>query len=143
MTFQIPLFLSPVVVYPYFHPIRGHTQVTFGIELFRSPLVLYPYFQLEIRAYDLGEPVLDSNLKLMVIVKQVVTQPPESGMGFTELHHRDVTILENSISGTLIKTLEIGQKVDREINIKCDVIEVVNSRGEKIRTPGTPNKKTC
>ena len=73
----------------------------------------------------------------MVIVKQVVTQPPESGMGFTELHHPDVKILENSIPGTLIKTLEIGQKSDREINIKCDVIEVVNSKGEKVRTPGT------
>ena len=102
--------------------------------LFRSPALL---FQLEIRAYDLGDPVLDTTLQLMVIVKQVVTQPPESGMGFTELHHPDVKILENSIPGTLIKTLEIGQKSDREINIKCDVIEVVNSKGEKVRTPGT------
>jgi protocadherin-15 len=92
--------------------------------------------QLEIRAYDQGDPVLDSILQVIVIVKQVVTMPPESGMGFAELNHPNVQVLENSIPGTLIKTLEIGQKPDRDINIKCDIVEVVNGKGEKVRTPG-------
>ena len=75
-------------------------------------------------------------MQLMIMVKQVVTMPPESGMGFTELHHQDVKVLENSIPGTLIKTLEIGQKPDRDIKIKCDIVEVINDKGEKVRNPG-------
>ena len=71
-----------------------------------------------------------------MVVKQVVTMPPESGMGFTELEHPDVQVLENSIAGTLIKTLEISQKPAREINIKCEIVEVVNSKGEKVRNAG-------
>ncbi len=62
--------------------------------------------------------------------------PPESGMGFAELRHPDVQLLENSIPGTLIKTLEIAQKPDRDITIKCDVVEVINDKGEKIRSSG-------
>ena len=92
--------------------------------------------QLEIRAYDQGEPVLDSTLQLMIMVKQVVTMPPESGMGFAELNFPDVQILENSIPGTLIQTLEIVQKPDRDIKINCDVVEVINDKGEKVRSPG-------
>jgi hypothetical protein len=71
-----------------------------------------------------------------VVVKQVVTMPPESGMGFAELEHPDVQVLENSIAGTLIKTLEISQKPAREINIKCEIVEVINSKGEKVRNAG-------
>ena len=72
----------------------------------------------------------------MIMVKQVVTMPPESGMGFAELNFPDVQILENSIPGTLIQTLEIAQKPDRDIKINCDVVEVINDKGEKVRGPG-------
>ncbi len=61
-------------------------------------------------------------------------------MGFAELEHPDVQVLENSIAGTLIKTLEISQKPAREINIKCEIVEVINSKGEKVRAAGLLNK---
>jgi hypothetical protein len=62
--------------------------------------------------------------------------PPESGMGFAELEYPDVRVSENSAPGTLIQTLEIVQKPERDLKIKCDIVEVINDKGEKVRTPG-------
>ena len=72
----------------------------------------------------------------MIFVKQVVTQPPESGMGFADLTVPKVSVMENADPNALVTTLEIIQKSQRELPIKCDVVEVRNSRGERVKNSG-------
>jgi hypothetical protein len=72
----------------------------------------------------------------MIFVKQVVTQPPESGMGFADLVVPKVTVVENADENTLIATLQIIQKSQRDLPIKCDVVEIRNSRGEMVKNTG-------
>ncbi len=49
---------------------------------------LYDEYRLEVRAYDLGEPSLDSIISIIVRVRQVVTVAPDSGVGFAELEYK-------------------------------------------------------
>lgn len=79
---------------------------------------------------------METSTQLMIFVKQVVTQPPESGMGFADLVVPKVAVMENSEPDTLVTTLEIIQKSQRPLPIKCDVVEVKNSRGERVKNSG-------
>ena len=76
-------------------------------------------FQLEVRAFDLGEPSLDSTVSILIRVRQVVTVSPESGVGFAELEHR-VDLAENVERGGLVATLPLEKKppVEKRLRIR-------------------------
>jgi len=101
------------------------------------------FSQIEIIAFDDGNPRLESSSQLMIFVKQVVTQSPESGMGFADLTLPKVEVMENSEPNTLITTLQIIQKSQRDLPIKCEVVEVVNSRGERVKNSGRKFLYSC
>ena len=77
------------------------------------------FFQLEVRAFDLGEPSLDSTVSILIRVRQVVTVSPESGVGFAELEHR-VDLAENVERGGLVATLPLEKKppVEKRMRIR-------------------------
>lgn len=78
-------------------------------------------YQVDIRAYDLGEPQLSSVMTVQVYVRHVATVPPEIGLAFAD----DVftaNVPENAINGTLIKTLMIlNNHVHVDIPLKCNI----------------------
>lgn len=78
-------------------------------------------YQVDIRAYDLGEPQLSSVMTVQVYVRHVATVPPEIGLAFAD----DVftaNVPENAINGTLIKTLTIlNNHVHVDIPLKCNI----------------------
>ena len=55
---------------------------------------LYDEYRLVVRAYDQGEPSLHVTTTVVISVQQVVTVPPNSGLGFASLEH-DIKVLEN------------------------------------------------
>ncbi|XP_047001442.1 cadherin-99C [Schistocerca americana] len=63
-------------------------------------------YQVDIKAYDLGEPQLSSVTSVPVYVRHVATVPPDEGLGFADTSYT-VEIPENATAGTLIKTLTI------------------------------------
>ena len=76
-------------------------------------------FQLEVRAFDLGEPSLDSTVSIQIRVRQVVTVSPESGVGFAQLEHR-VDLPENVERGGLVVILPLEKKppVEKRLRIR-------------------------
>jgi len=92
---------------------------------------LYDEYRLMIRAYDQGEPSLDSTVTIVVLVQQVVTVPPNSGVGFSDLEHR-IEVMENTPQEAVLKTLTLSMKPDRNIMIRCEVIEAFNKNGENV-----------
>ncbi|XP_026273024.1 cadherin-99C [Frankliniella occidentalis] len=63
-------------------------------------------YQVDIKAYDLGEPQLSSVMSVPVFIKHSATVAPETGLGFADdLYTVDVP--ENATAGALLKTLTI------------------------------------
>ncbi|TRY81062.1 hypothetical protein TCAL_04540 [Tigriopus californicus] len=88
---------------------------------------------LQIRAYDLGEPSLDSTIMVRVRVKQVITLSPEEGVGFIETS-QFVEVPENLAEEALIKTLALSPRSDKAKGLKilCDVVSVRNHQDQEI-----------
>ena len=82
-------------------------------------LECFNLFQLEVRAFDLGEPSLESTVSILIRVRQVVTVSPESGVGFAELEHR-VDLPENVERGGLVAILPLEKKppVEKRLRIR-------------------------
>ena len=72
---------------------------------------------MEVRAFDLGEPSLDSTVSILVRVRQVVTVAPESGVGFAQLEHK-VDLLENIERGGLVAILPLEKKPPAEKRLR-------------------------
>jgi len=94
---------------------------------------LYDEYTLLIRAYDQGEPSLDSTVTIVVLVQQVVTVPPNSGVGFSDLEHL-IEVMENTPQEAVLKTLTLSMKPERNITIQCNVVEAFDKNGKSVST---------
>ncbi|XP_011338456.1 cadherin-99C isoform X1 [Ooceraea biroi] len=63
-------------------------------------------YQVDVRAYDMGEPQLSSVTTVPVYVRHVATVPPEIGLGFAENSY-NVEVPEDAGDNTLIKIITI------------------------------------
>ena len=72
---------------------------------------------MEVRAFDLGEPSLDSTVSILIRVRQVVTVPPESGVGFAQLEHT-VDLPENVEKDGLVAKLPLEKKPPAEKRLR-------------------------
>lgn len=63
-------------------------------------------YQVDVKAYDLGEPQLSSVMSVPVFIRHTATVAPETGLGFAEDSYT-VEVPENATAGTLVKTLTI------------------------------------
>jgi protocadherin-15 len=62
--------------------------------------------QVDVRAYDMGEPQLSSVATVPVYVRHVATVPPEIGLGFAESSY-NVEVPEDAGDNTLIKIITV------------------------------------
>lgn len=93
---------------------------------------VYEEYKLGIKAVDLGTPQLETSVILMIRVQQVVTMPPELGVGFTELRH-EVDVEENSPEGTVLRILPLDQIPNPGLKIDCQVMRVKDDKGNIIK----------
>ncbi|XP_012288920.1 cadherin-99C [Orussus abietinus] len=78
-------------------------------------------YQVDVRAYDLGEPQLSSVTTVPIFVRHVATVPPEIGLGFAEDSY-NVEIPEDAVDNTLIKTLTIINSHAHDATLlRCEV----------------------
>ena len=77
-------------------------------------------FQVDVRAYDLGDPQLSSVSTVPVFVKHVAGPPSELGLGFAEDSY-NVDVPEDARAGTLIKIISVINRNSRDVS--CDVYE--------------------
>ena len=92
---------------------------------------LYDEYRLMIRAYDQGEPSLDSTVTVVVLVQQVVTVPPNALVGFSDLEHL-IEVMENTPQEAVLKTLPLSRKPEGKIPIRCEVIDAVDKNGKNV-----------
>jgi protocadherin-15 len=79
-------------------------------------------FQIDVRAYDLGEPQLSSVSTVPVHVRHVALLSGELGFGFAEDSY-NVDVPEDATPGTLIKILSVisGGPRDGSAGLECHV----------------------
>ncbi|XP_050294063.1 cadherin-99C isoform X2 [Anthonomus grandis grandis] len=80
-------------------------------------------YQVDVRAYDLGEPQLSSVITVEVFIQHVATVAPEVGLHFADTSYT-IEIPENATVGENIKTLTIvnGKTHGTTIPLKCQII---------------------
>ncbi|CAH0553168.1 unnamed protein product [Brassicogethes aeneus] len=80
-------------------------------------------YQVDVRAYDLGEPQLSSVITIDIYIQHVATVAPEVGLRFADTSY-NLQVLENATIGHKIKTLTIVNSRTHGLNIplKCQVI---------------------
>ena len=66
---------------------------------------LYTEYRLAITASDQGTPSLQTTVEVRVVVLQVVTLPPNTGVGFQEVEH-EIQVMENTPQEAVLKTLQ-------------------------------------
>lgn len=86
-------------------------------------------YQVDVRAYDLGEPQLSSVITLDIYIQHVATVAPEVGLRFADTSYT-IQVYENATVGKLIKTLTIvnSRSHGMTIPLKCHIISG-NMRG--------------
>ena len=94
---------------------------------------LYDEYRLAVKAYDQGLPSLEVVTNIVITVQQVVTVPPNSGVGFANLEH-DITVMENTPQEAVLKTLFLEKKPSRNIRIRCEVTEARNENNKNVKT---------
>lgn len=78
-------------------------------------------FQVDVRAYDMGEPQLASVTTVPVYVRHVATVPPEIGLGFAENSY-NVEVPEDAGDNTLIKIITvINSHAHDTTPLKCEI----------------------
>ncbi|CAH1132181.1 unnamed protein product [Ceutorhynchus assimilis] len=80
-------------------------------------------YQVDVRAYDLGEPQLSSVITVEVFIQHVATVAPEVGLRFADTSYT-LQVPENATVGKQIKTLTIvnGKTHGTSIPLKCQII---------------------
>ncbi|XP_060526708.1 cadherin-99C [Cylas formicarius] len=80
-------------------------------------------YQVDVRAYDLGEPELSSVITVDVYIQHVATVAPEVGLRFADTSYA-LQLPENATVGQKIKTLTIvnGQTHGTTIPLKCQIV---------------------
>ena len=94
---------------------------------------LYDEYRLAVKAYDQGEPSLDVMATIVILVQQVVTVPPNSGVGFASLEH-DISVMENTPQEAVLNTLALEKKPQRNIRIRCDVTEAYDENNKNVKS---------
>lgn len=80
-------------------------------------------FQVDVRAYDLGDPQLSSVNTVPIFVRHVAAPPSELGLGFAEDSY-NVDVPEDAKSATLIKTLSIiNSNANNMAPVSCEIYE--------------------
>ncbi|XP_076651067.1 cadherin 99C isoform X1 [Halictus rubicundus] len=78
-------------------------------------------YQVDVRAYDMGEPQLSSMTTVPVYVRHVATVPPEIGLGFAENSY-NVDVPEDAGDNTLIKIITIINSHAHDTTpLKCEI----------------------
>ncbi|XP_043289461.1 cadherin-99C isoform X2 [Venturia canescens] len=78
-------------------------------------------YQVDVRAYDLGEPQLSSVTTVPIFVRHVATVAPEIGLGFAEDSY-NVEVPENARDNTLIKIITIINSHNHDSTpLKCEI----------------------
>ncbi|KAK0076977.1 hypothetical protein PV325_004605 [Microctonus aethiopoides] len=78
-------------------------------------------YQVDVRAYDLGEPQLSSVTTVPIYVRHVATVAPEVGLGFAEDSY-NVDVPEDAGDNTLIKILTIINSHNHDsMPLKCEI----------------------
>ncbi|XP_076383381.1 cadherin 99C isoform X1 [Megalopta genalis] len=78
-------------------------------------------YQIDVRAYDMGEPQLSSVTTVPVYVRHVATVPPEIGLGFAENSY-NVEVPEDAGDNTLIKIITIINSHAHDTTpLKCEI----------------------
>ena len=92
---------------------------------------LYTEYKLAVTAYDLGTPSLQTTVELRVVVQQVVTLPPNTGVGFQEVEHQ-IQVMENTPQEAVLKTIQLSNKPERNIRMECEVTEATDREGRSV-----------
>ena len=78
-------------------------------------------YQVDVRAYDMGEPQLSSETAVTIYVRHVATVPPEIGLGFAENSY-NVDVPEDAGDNTLIKIITIINSHAHDATpLKCEI----------------------
>ncbi|XP_043259907.1 cadherin-99C isoform X1 [Colletes gigas] len=78
-------------------------------------------YQVDVRAYDMGEPQLSSVTTVPIFVRHVATVPPEIGLGFAENSY-NVEVPEDAGDNTLIKIITIINSHAHDTTpLKCEI----------------------
>ncbi|KAL6263958.1 hypothetical protein P5V15_004039 [Pogonomyrmex californicus] len=77
-------------------------------------------YQVQVRAYDMGEPQLSIVTTVPVYVRHVATVPPEIGLGFAENSY-NVEVPEDAGDNTLIKIITIINSHAYDTPLKCEI----------------------
>ncbi|XP_015184942.1 PREDICTED: protocadherin-15 [Polistes dominula] len=78
-------------------------------------------YQVDVRAYDMGEPQLSSVTTVPIFVRHVATVPLEVGLGFAENSY-NVDVPEDATDGTLIKIITIiNSHAHDSTPLKCEI----------------------
>ncbi|GLH14858.1 Protocadherin-15 [Gryllus bimaculatus] len=100
-------------------------------------------YLLEVKAYDLGDPRLSSQVQVQVFVRHQTTPPPgQKGIAFPDDTYT-AEVPENATAGTLIKALTIvnGPSSPNEVPLGCN-ITAGNDDGLFAATI-SPNGRSC
>lgn len=93
---------------------------------------IFDEYRLDIQAYDLGTPALSTIITVLVRVRQVITQPPDAGIGFVSTE-QTVNVNENVPEDTVITTLALDKKDKTGLRMECKIISAKDASGKSLR----------
>ncbi|XP_073993428.1 cadherin 99C isoform X1 [Rhodnius prolixus] len=97
-------------------------------------------YQVDVKAYDLGDPQLSSITSVPIFVRHIAAVHPDVGIGFSDDLYT-VELPEDAPSGTLVKSFTVisGRTQNQRIPVRCSIISgneaglfYANITGEKI-----------
>ncbi|XP_063243672.1 cadherin-99C isoform X2 [Bacillus rossius redtenbacheri] len=80
-------------------------------------------YEIDVKAYDLGEPQLSSITTVPVLVRHVSTVAPEVGVGFADSEY-SALLPENSSASALVRTLAVinGHAHRGDATLRCSIV---------------------
>lgn len=80
-------------------------------------------YQVDVKAYDLGEPQLSSITSVPIFIRHVATVAPEAGLGFADDSYT-VQIPENTLPHSLIKTFTVinSRTHHQNLPLRCSIV---------------------
>ncbi|XP_050534289.1 cadherin-99C isoform X2 [Daktulosphaira vitifoliae] len=97
-------------------------------------------YQIDVKAYDLGEPQLSSITSVTVFIRRVTTPTPELGMGFSDDSY-SARVLESAAAGTLVKILTVVHpRPSHPLPLICTII---SGNSEGVFSINVTTEKNC
>uniref|UniRef100_A0A2S2QWG8 Protocadherin-15 n=1 Tax=Sipha flava TaxID=143950 RepID=A0A2S2QWG8_9HEMI len=119
-----------------------HIDPDLGVLYVRGDLQKEPdnEYQVDVKAYDLGEPQLSSVTSVTIFVRRVTTPIPELGMGFSDDSY-NARVLESAVAGTLVKVLTVVHpRPSQPYPLVCTI---VSGNSEDVFTINVTTEKNC